>query len=134
MSFLRAADAQLQAVHQAVEHMGASSSPLDQLVAHAGPAGFLAGNDLDAVLLVEALFGGDSDTGAVGQRDETDLHFGFFRRIGSSGPGAAAHAGSQQAHDGHRCGKCGALLEEVAFVMVDLRVGDDDFRIRRFHG
>jgi hypothetical protein len=93
MSFFWAAHPQLQAVDQAVQHMGSIQLAVHQLVAHAGPGGFLAGDDLEAVLLVETLFGGDGHAGAVGEGNEADLHLRLFRGVGTGRPGGAAHTG-----------------------------------------
>ena len=61
MSFFGPADAQVHAVDQAVQHVGEVELAVDQLVAHAGPAGFLGGDDLDAVFLVDAQHRGHDD-------------------------------------------------------------------------
>lgn len=78
----------MQAVDQAVEHMGEVQLAVDQLVAHAGPARFLAENDLHAVFLVQAQHRGHDHAGAIGQRDEADLDLFLLRRVGACGPGA----------------------------------------------
>ncbi len=83
-----AAHAQVHAVDQAVQHVGKVQLAIDQLVAHAGPAGFLGGNDLDAVLLIDPQHRGHDHAGAVGQRDEADAHLFFLGRIGAGRPGA----------------------------------------------
>ncbi|MNY16693.1 hypothetical protein D3C86_1499750 [compost metagenome] len=95
---LGAADAELHAVDQAVEHVRGVEFAIDELVAHAGPVGFLARRDLDAVLLVQAERGRHDHRGAVRQRDEADADFGFLRGIGAGRPGAAAHQRIYQRH------------------------------------
>jgi len=75
---------------------------VDQLVAHAGPARFLGGDDGHAVLLVEAQHRGHHHAGAVGQRDEADLHFLLLGRIGALcvDEGAQRRAHTHGAHGG----------------------------------
>ena len=102
---LRPADAKLDAVDQAVQHVGGVEFAIDQLVAHRSPRGFLGRDDLDAVLLVEFHHRGHDHRGAVGQRDEADADFLLFGGVGTSGPGAAANAGGYHGHQ--RCSQCG---------------------------
>ncbi|MCY1546626.1 hypothetical protein D9M68_826310 [compost metagenome] len=88
--------------------MGEVELAVDQLVAHTGPAGFLAGDDLDAVLLVEAQHRSHHHAGAVGQGNEADLDLFFFRRVGAGGPDAAVAQGGEEGGGGR------TLLDEVA--------------------
>ena len=83
--FFGAANTEVHAVHQAVEHVGEVQFAVDQLVTHAGPAGFLAGDDLDAIFLVKAQDGRHYYAGAVGERNEADLDFGFLWCIRAAG-------------------------------------------------
>ena len=69
---LLAANAQLHAVHQAVQHVRRVQRARAELVAHIGPGGFPAQHQLDPMLAVKALRGRDHQGGAVGQRHEAD--------------------------------------------------------------
>ena len=73
-------------------------------------ATILGGDDLHAVLLVEAEFGGHHHAGAVGQRNEADLDLGLFRCVGAGGP----HAAVAQRREEGGSADGGALLDEVA--------------------
>ncbi len=86
MSFFGPPMPRLHAVDQAIEHVGGVEFAVDELVAHAGPVGFLARRDLDAVLLVQAQRGRHDHRGAVRQRDEADADVGFFRGVGAVPP------------------------------------------------
>ena len=90
---LRTGRAQVHAVDQPVQHVGHVQLAADQLVAHPGPAGFLGGDDRDAVFLVETQHRGHHDAGAVGQRDEADLHFLLFRGVRTLGIDGGAQCG-----------------------------------------
>ena len=70
---LRPCQAELGAVHHAVEHMGGIQFAGVELVAHAGPGGLLAGIDGQAVLLAKTLGGGDHHRSAIGQGNEADV-------------------------------------------------------------
>jgi hypothetical protein len=109
--FFGAAYAQLHAIDQAVQHMGEVQFAAHELVAHAGPAGFLAGDDLHAVLLVQTQHAGHDYAGAVGERNEADLHLLFLGGIGALGmhERAQRRAGAQRAHGG--CLQHGAALK-----------------------
>ena len=95
--FLGAGRAQVHAVNQAVEHMGEVEFAVDQLVAHAGPAGFLGRDDLDAVFLVNAQHRGHDHGGAVGQRNEANLDLFFLRCVRALG----VDGGAQRRVDAH---------------------------------
>ena len=79
--FLRTAHAQMQAVDQAIEDMRHIEIAVHQLVAHAGPTGFLRRDDLDAIFLIEAQHRSHHHAGAIGERNEADLDFLFLRRV-----------------------------------------------------
>jgi hypothetical protein len=117
MSFLGPADAQVHAVDQAVQHMGKVQFAVDQLVAHAGPAGFLGGDDLDAVFLVEAQHRGHHHAGAVGQRDEADLDLLLLGRVGALGVDGGAQRGVD-AHGPHGGGLQHGAAAEAGFQKV----------------
>ncbi len=90
---LRPAYPQVHAVDEAPQYMGHVQLAVDELVAHAGPAGFLGGNDLDAVLLVDAEHRSHHHAGAVGQGNEADLDFLLLGRVGALGPDGRAQGG-----------------------------------------
>ena len=75
----------VHAVDQAVEHVGKVQLAINQFVAYTGPAGLLAGDDLDAVFFVKSQHRGHDHAGTVGQGNEADLDFGFFRCVGTCG-------------------------------------------------
>ena len=110
---LRAADSHLHAVDQAIEHMCRVKFAVDELVAHAGPGGFLGRDDLDAVLLVELHHVGHDHRGAIGQRNEADLDFLFLGGIGTGSPGCVAYCVRDEAHDAHRERSGAGAFEEV---------------------
>ena len=68
----------MHTIDQAVQRMGKVQLATDQFVAHAGPAGFLARDDGDAVLLVKAQYRGHHHRSAIGQRDKANLDFFLF--------------------------------------------------------
>jgi hypothetical protein len=94
---LGATDADVDPIDQAVQHMGKVQFSVDQLVAHAGPAGFLRRDDLDAVFLVNAQHRGHDHAGAVGQRDEADLDFLLLGGVGA----LCVDGGAQRGVDAH---------------------------------
>ncbi|MNF54575.1 hypothetical protein D3C84_360080 [compost metagenome] len=119
---LRSGDAELGAVHHAVEHVGGIQLAGVQLVAHASPGSFLAGCDGQAVLGSEALGGGHDHRGAIGEGNEADLQSGLFRCVRAGGPGRAAQeTGGGEPQGGHatdRARNGDRLLEEVTATVV----------------
>jgi len=101
--FLRAADAEVHAVDQAVQHVRHVELAVDQLVAHAGPRGLLGGDDLDAVLLVELQHRSHHHRRTVGERNEADADFLLLRRVG---------AGRERARHGRSAGEGNPALDE----------------------
>jgi hypothetical protein len=71
-------DAKVHAIDQAVQHMGEVQFTVDQLVAHAGPAGFLGRDDLDAVFLVEPSTAAITTLAQSVSGNEADLDFGLL--------------------------------------------------------
>ncbi len=113
--FLRSADAQLHAVHEPIENVCGIELAVDELVAHGRPRRFLRRHDLHAMLRIEALDRRHHHRGAVGQRNEADPDFGFFRRVAARGPRRVAGTGTE----GRR--QCGASrgLEHASPPWID---------------
>src|ERR1700716_2593080 len=61
-----------------------------QLIAHAGPGGFLAEHDFDAIFLIEAELRCHHQRSAVGQRQKTDSDCLLFRLVRARHPGVCA--------------------------------------------
>jgi hypothetical protein len=114
---LGATDADVDPIDQAVQHMGKVQFSVDQLVAHAGPAGFLRRDDLDAVFLVNAQHRGHDHAGAVGQRDEADLDFLLLGGVGALCVDGGAQRGVD-AHGPHRGGLQHGAAAEAGFQKV----------------
>jgi hypothetical protein len=108
---LRASDTQMHAIDKAIEHVSRIELAIHQLVAHGCPGGFLARDDLDAVLLVELVHRCHDDRRTVGQRDEADADFLLLRRVRAGGKNTAS---GQRAHECGTRAECGALPEKAA--------------------
>jgi hypothetical protein len=123
---LRPADTQVGAISQAVKHVCSVERPTERLVAHRRPRGLLAGDEMDAVLAVEAFCGGNDHAGAVCQGNETDLHIDLLGRIGSGRPGALAYARGHQFHQGGGNGLPFCLVHEILpalFLRLEFSAG-----------
>ncbi|MNM79336.1 hypothetical protein D3C81_912630 [compost metagenome] len=87
------ADAQVHGVHQAIQAVRGIQLAADQLVAQPGPGALALEVEGKAVLLGEALGGGDYHRGAVGQGHVADVQAGLFRRVAAVDPGQGRCSG-----------------------------------------
>ncbi|MNH01414.1 hypothetical protein D3C79_606340 [compost metagenome] len=88
-----AANAQVHGVDQAIQAMRGVQLAADQLVAQPGPRALALEVEGKAVLLGEALGGGDYHRGAVGQGHVADVQAGLFRRVAAVDPGQGRCSG-----------------------------------------
>ncbi|MNR11447.1 hypothetical protein D3C85_1277460 [compost metagenome] len=87
------ADAQVHGVHQAIQAVRGIQLAADQLVAQPGPGALALEVEGKAVLLGEALGGGDHHRGAVGQGHVADVQAGLLGRIAAVDPGQGRCSG-----------------------------------------
>ena len=102
--FLRASGAHVHAVNQAVQSVGKVEFTIDQLVTHTSPARFFRRDDLHAILFVDTQHRGHHHTRAIGEGNETNLDFFFFRLVRA----LRIHRSSQGGRDGE-CAYGGGL-------------------------
>ncbi len=88
-----ATDAQVHGVDQPIQAVRGVQFATDQFVPQAGPRALALEVEGQAVLLGEALGGGDHDRGAVGEAHETDVEAGFLRRVAAVDPGQGRCSG-----------------------------------------
>ncbi|MNP21535.1 hypothetical protein D3C76_1141570 [compost metagenome] len=82
-----ATDAQVHGVDKSIQAVCGIQFATHQLVAQTGPGPLALEVEGQAMLLGEALGGGDYHRGAVGQGHEADVQTGFLRRIAAVDPG-----------------------------------------------
>lgn len=88
-----ATDAQVHGIDQAIQAVRGIQLAADQLVAQPGPGALALEVEGKAVLLGEALGGGDHHRGAVGQGHIADVQAGLFRRVTAIDPGQGRCSG-----------------------------------------
>ena len=79
-SALRAGDAELDAIHQAIQQLRDVQRAAQQFVTHRRPRRFARRHDADTVFVIETKCGGHHYRRAVGKRQIADPHLFLFDR------------------------------------------------------